>query len=486
MSRNSSPTYREALKVAVVIIVVLATGCKKGQSAAAQQQAPPPPVVQVATVKKEPVSIYRDYAAELKPVQTVEIRTRVNGTLESVDFAEGSMVHQGQVLFQIDPQPYEAEITSATATLARARAGVSQAQGRVAESRGALAQAQARLNKAKTQVNLQESQAQMARAEATLQAAEREVRRLYPLKDQGAVPGQQYDQAVDRRDVAKADRDAVKAQLTNTKVSDRADVGVAQADVTSAQANLQSAYAAVEVAQAEVQAAQGAVDTARINLGYTTIRAPFTGFIGRLNLDRGTMIVMGNAVLATLNSADPIYADFSVSEQEYLNLKEGLGFAGSPFTLILTNGDVYAKNGEFVLTENKVDAATGSLLVRARFENPKYLLKPGGFGRVKMKIQDIADAVVVPQKAIFSNQSLKAVYVVKSDNTLEMRSLELGDSVDGKTVVKSGLKGGETIVVEGLMKVRPGVTVSPEKVADKPALKAQPNQAGLSNTRKVG
>lgn len=476
----------------LLLLGALLAGCGKGGGGASggppgAGATPPPPGVEVAVVKRENVSIFRDYTAELKPVQTVEIRTRVGGTLDSVHFAEGSMVQQGQVLFQIDPDPYYADIKAAEATLAKAQAGVSQAEGRVLEASGAVGQARARLQKARTQVNFQETQASLARAEANLEAAEREVRRYAPLKEQGAVPGQQYDQAVDRRDVAKAERDAVKAQLTNTRVNDQADVGVAEADLQSALANEESSRAAVEAARAEVLSARNELERAHLYLSYTTIKAPFTGFIGRLNLDRGTMIVQGNAVLATLNSADPIYADFSIGEPEYLELKKGNGFSGSPFGLTLTNGQVYSESGQFVMTENNVDAKTGALVVRARFANPDYLLKPGGFGRVKMKNHEDDNAVVIPQKAISANQSLSSVYIVDKDNTVQPRTIELGDRVGAdQVVVTKGLEGGETIVVDGLQKIRPGVKVTPEKEGAKPTDPGPAKKAGLESPSKAG
>ncbi len=417
----------------------------------------------MAEVQRRDVTVYREYPAEFSPVQTVQIRTRVGGTLESVHFAEGSMVRQGQVLFQIDPQPYLADIKAAEAALAKAMAGVSLAEGRVSEARGAVGQAQARLRKARTQVNFQEAEAALARAEATLQAAEREVQRYAPLREQGAVPGQQYDQAVDRRDIARAERDAVKAQLANTRVNDQADVGVAEADLQSAEANLLSYQASVESARAEVLAAETELQRARLYLDYTTIKAPFTGFVGRLNLDQGTMIVQGNAVLAELSSADPIYADFTIAEPEYLAINSRGGFAGAPFALTLTNGEAYPREGEFVLTESSVDAKTGALLVRTRFPNPDFMLKPGGFGRVKMMGQQIDDAIVIPQKAVFSNQSLSSVYVLGKDNTVEPRTVELGERVDADVVVSKGLEAGETIVVDGLQKARPGAKVEPKK-----------------------
>ena len=357
-------TNKYLVSIALLLVSISTiVGCSDKSKGPAAGGAPPPPVVQVVDAKKESVSVFRDYTAELKAVQTVDIRTRVGGTLESVHFVEGSMVQEGQVLFQIDPAPYYSDIAAAEAALAKAEAGVAQAKGQVAQARGAVSQAEARLQRARTQVNFQETQADLARAQATLDAAEREVRRYKPLQEQGAVPGQQYDQAVDRRDVARAERDVVAAQLTNTKVSDQADVGVARADLESARAALKSAEASVQAAQAVVLDAKNNVDKAHLYLSYTTIKAPFTGFIGRLNLDRGAMIVQGNAVLASLSSADPIYADFSISEAEYLELQQGQGLSGSPFGLTLADGEPYSESGEFVLAENNVDAKTGTLIL---------------------------------------------------------------------------------------------------------------------------
>ena len=181
------------------------------------------------------------------------------------------------------------------------------------------------------------------------------------------------------------------------------------------------------------------------------------------------MIVQGNAVLATLNSADPIFADFSIAEEEYLDLKRRGTLADFPFGLTLTNGQLYSEQGDFVLTENSVDSSTGELVVRTRFGNPSYLLKPGGFGRVTMKNHEVENAIVIPQAAVFANQSLQSVYVVGQDQTVEPRTVELGDRVGDRFVVRKGLEVGETIVVNGLQKVRPGSKVTPEPVKEKAA-----------------
>lgn len=448
----------------VPLALLLVGGCSdRSSTPAGGGAAPPPPTVEFAQVKRESVSVYHEYTAELKPVKTVDIRTRVGGTMESAHFVEGSVVQEGQVLFQIDPQPYYADIREAEGALARAEAVVAQSKGQVAQAQGALGQAQARLTRARTQVNLQESRAELMRAQATLDAAEREVKRYEPLKTQGAIPGQQYDQAVDRRDVAKAERDAVKAQLANTRVADVADVGVAEADVKSARANVQSAQASVLAAEAEAQTARDNLDKAKLYLSYTTIRAPFTGAIGRLNLDPGTMVVQGNAVLATLSASDPIYADFQIPEEEYLRLAQSSGFDSAPFGLKLSNDTEYSEEGEFVLLERNVDSNTGTVLVRTRFRNGDSLLKPGGFGRITMRQEQLDDALTIPQEAVVSNQNLSSVFVVNDDNTVAQRTIKLGNAVKSDFIVTDGLKEGERVVVDGLQKVRPGATVAPEK-----------------------
>lgn len=448
----------------VPLVLIAGVGCTS-QDTPAPAGAPPPPTVHFTPVKRQTVSLFNEYTSEVKPVRTVDIRTRVGGTLESANFVEGSLVQQGQVLFQIDPQPYHADIRAAEGALARAEAVVAQSRGQVAQAQGALGQAQARLEQARNQVDLQESEADLLRAEATLTAAEREVKRYQPLETEGAIPGQQYDQAVDRRDIAKAERDALKARVANTKVSNIADVGVARADVETARANVQSAQAQVLASQAEVQTARDALDKANLYLSYTTIRAPFSGIIGRLNLDPGTMIVQGNAVLATLSSIDPMYADFSVPEEEYLRLAESTGFGSSPFTLKLSDGQTFSQEGEFVLVERNVDSKTGTVLVRTRFQNAKGLLKPGSFGRITMKKDQLIDALVIPQKAVVSNQSLNSVFVVDDDNTVAQKTVQLGEAVESNFVVTEGLEEGERVLIDGLQSVRPGATVVPEKAS---------------------
>ena len=432
--------------VTLLLLAGVLAGCSTDGPVQAQPSGQQPPTeVVTGTVQRKPVQVHAEYPAQLKALETADIRSRVEGTLLNYTFREGGVVLKGQVLFQIDPRPYEA-------TVATARGQLSQANGRLISSQGRLAQARAQLRRAQTQVNLEQVNDEVARSKANLEAARREVERYRPLVGQGAIPGQRFDEVKDQYEVARAEYETVTARYKNTRVSDRAEVGVAQADVQSAQADVIAAQAAVQTAQAELQAAE-------LNLSYCVIRAPFGGVIGTLGVDPGSLIIPGQTRLATLSRNAAIYADFPVSETEYLKLSRDDRFQDNNYTLRLADGTEYPETGEFVLVDRELNQDTGTLTVRARFPNASGLLKPGGFGRVQMLTEELADAVVIPQKALTSLQSLDAVFVVGPDNKVEQRQITLGPRLEDEIVVTEGLKPGEKLVVEGLQKVRPGVTV---------------------------
>ncbi len=431
--------------VALLLVGVFA-GCANQKPAQAPSGGEQPPTeVVTGTVKQKPVEVHAEYPAQLKAVETADIRSRVEGVLLNYTFQEGGVVLKDQVLFQIDPRPYEAEV-------ATARGELSQANGRLVAARGRLAQSRAQLKRAQTQVNLEQVDAEVARAKANLEAARREVERYRPLVAQGAIPGQRFDEVKDSFDVAQAEYENVAARKKNTRVSDRADVGVAEADVQSAQAEVVAAQAAVQTAQARLQKAE-------LNLSYCVIRAPFNGVIGTLGVDPGSLVIPGQTRLATLSRNATLYADFPVSETEYLKLSRDNRFQNNSYSLTLADGTEYQEPGKFVLVDRELNQDTGTLTVRAKFPNPEGLLKPGGFGRVRMLKERLADAVVIPQKALTTLQSLDAVYVVNQENKVEQRQITLGPRLEGEIVVTEGLKPGEKLVVEGLQKVRPGVTV---------------------------
>jgi len=415
---------------ALLCWLLAAAGCR-GESAAVQQrrQAGPPPGVVVAEVMRRTVPVYGEYVAQTVANSTVDIQARVEATLESVRFVEGGPVKKEQVLFELDKRTYNAQVQAA---------------------RAALSKAEADLVYARQQVETQRVKAQLTQSEAQLAKAGQDVERLRPLIKEDAVPQQDFDNAVAAQNVAQAQVDAARAQLSNTQLTERT-----QVDIT----------------QAAVQSAKAALTQAELNLSYCTIRSPIDGVSGRKKYSVGNLVGKGEATtLVTVSAADPIWADFSVSELDYLrfakrqqalNTTPREGAAVLDFELLLADNTVFPHKGKFLLGERGLDPKTGTLTVRTQFPNPELLLRPGQFGRVKVVLEEKPSAVLVPQRAVIELQSVKSVLVVGADNKVALKSITAGDRHEQYFVVNDGLQGGERVIVEGQLKVRPGMTVTP-------------------------
>lgn len=227
-----------------------------------------------------------------------------------------------------------------------------------------------------------------------------------------------------------------------------------------------------EKADADVQAAQAAVDAAALDLTFTQVRAPITGVAGKAEITTGNYVSSGTTLLARLVSVDPVYVRFEGDEAAYLkqaqyaraHAKDGRA-AAQPVDVGLANEDGYPHQGELVFTDNELNAATGTIAARAKLANHDRLFTPGLFARVRLGEGASYTAVLVKDGAIGTDQNRRYVYVVKSDDTVEYRPVELGSLIDGLRVVKSGLTPGETVVVNGLQRVRPGAPITPERVA---------------------
>jgi membrane fusion protein (multidrug efflux system) len=418
---------------AIVLMFLLAACAKKEPPPAAP---PPPPVVVAPAVQKD-VPVYIESVAQTVAEDTVDIKARVAGVLQTMQFEEGKPVKKGDVLFTIDPQEYDAALLGAKAKLAKAEAD---------------------LKLANEQVTVRTAEARVAQSKARLRKAETDVARLTPLAAADAVPEQDLDDAKAALDVAKADLDAANSDLVNAKLMEQ--VGIL-------------------LAKAEVEGAKAAVTDAELNLGYCTITSPIDGLVGRTAVSTGNLVGRGEStLLATVSSVDPIRASFTISEQEYLRLGKTRSERDEPraFHLTLADGKAYPHEGKLVVAEREVDIRTGTLVVEASFKNPDQLLRPGQFGRVKVVAEVIKDAVVVPQRAVMEQQGAKIVYVVKPDKTVEMRTLKLGERDGDMVVAREGLKAGENVIVEGMMKARPGQPVNPtdEKAAAAQAKAAEP------------
>lgn len=395
------------------------------------------PKVVVATATKQDITMADEWTAETVASKTIEIRPQVTGTLMAYTFREGAEVGPGQLLFSIDPAQFEADLLMAKADLYKAQAAYEQAL---------------------TQVDLKKALAELASAKARLIKTQQDVDRYTPLAKTLVIPQQTLDNAVAQRDVALAQVQANQAQVENTRINTRGQI--------------QSTRAQVDAAKAQVLSKE-------IRLGYCTIMSPARGIIGKLEVDPGNLVSPeGPTPLATISQNDPIYAQFSISEDEYIRISKLIADIQSgrltqrrreaPFQLLMADGTTYRRRGRFMMAERGLDTKTGTLMLRAIFDNPEGLLKPGQFARIRIVDREIKGAVLVPQVAVTEMQADQAVMVVGPDKKVATRIVETNGTYKDYFIITSGVKAGEMVIVEGIQKVRPGMTVDPTEQEDVP------------------
>jgi membrane fusion protein (multidrug efflux system) len=426
---------RRAGWLAGALLLAATAGCERNSGASAKTAAAPPPPTEVvvAAVEQRPVSIVRDFTARTEAVPTVEVRARVPGVLEQVLFQEGTEVKQGQELFVLQQAEYRAALETARAQLAKAHAD---------------------LTRARDASVVERSRAQLAQREADLEKAKQDVARYRPLAEARAIPQQDLDTSVAAEKVAGAAVDTFAAQLKDTELSQRTQV---------------------QLAEAAVEAGKASVTQAELNLGYTTIRSPITGIIGKVNVDRGNLVGKAEpTLLTTVSSVHPIYVDFSVGEADYLRMArrvkldpQGRVQEGQfRLELFLTDDRPLPHKGRVVFVDRAVDARTGTIAVRAEFPNPDKIIRPGQFARVRGVVEERPNAILVPQRAVQEQQGTRTTLVVEGDK-VALRPVKLDERIGDFFVVTEGLKPGERVVVEGVQRVRPGMQV--KAVAGKPA-----------------
>jgi len=417
------------------------------------QAAAAPPEVQVIQVQQQDVPVYSEWIGTTDGMINADIKAEVSGYLLRQDYKEGSFVEKGQLMFELDPRPFQA-------ALDQARGQVAQYQGQLEAANAQAAQADAQVAQANSLIL--QNQAQVAQAEAAQVKAQLDVNKYTPLYEQRAVTRQDLDNAVQANNVAKAQVSAAKAT-----------VETARAQLKSAQAQIKTANAAMATAHGLIKNAEAAVRTAELNLSFTRIIAPISGVAGVAQAQVGDLINSSSAALTTISAVDPIKVYFSLSEVDYLAFtkrrlisgRAGANNANIELQLMLSDGTEYPHKGSFYLADRQVDPKTGSLKLAGVFPNPDNILRPGQYGRVRAITDRKENAIVIPQRAVTELQGNYQVAVVGAENKIEMRAVKVGDRIDSNWVIEDGLKPGENIVVEGLQKIKPGVQVNPVQFA---------------------
>ena len=382
----------------LAVILALGLGTSLAGCKAPPPPPPAPPAVTVAPVLERDVAEWDEFSGRLEAVDQVDIRPRVSGYIKRVTFTDGREVRKGEVLFEIDPRPYQADLDRA--------------------------------------------QAQLEQARTAAELAEREVGRAERLVKVQAISREEFDSR------------------------------------TSAQAN----------GVAAVRAAEAAVETARLNLGWTRVRSPIAGRVSRADVTEGNLVQAAPpdaTLLTTVVSLDSVYLYFDSDEQTYLRYSGRAAAAGTrgwrdarfPVYLGLANEDGFPHAGRLDFVDNRIDPASGTIRTRAIFSNRDRRFTPGLFARVKLVGGQHEPTLLVRDAAIGTDQDRKFVLVLGKGDSLEYRPVEIGRLADGLRTVQKGVAAGDKVVVNGLMRVRPGVKVTPTVVAMVPDSSGARNSA---------
>ena len=402
----------------IVTSMLTATGCSTVESS---PKAAPPLTVAVAEVEQKDIPIYSEWIGTLDGFVNADIKAQVSGYLVKQEYTEGSFVKRGQLLFQIDPRPFEASLEQAEGQLA-------QAQGQLAQARAQLAQAEA----------------QVAVAQANQGRLQLDVDRYTPLAQQQAITQQDLDNATQNNIAAKAQLQAAQAQV-------------------------ETARAQITASTAAVQSARATVDAARINLGFTRLTSPIEGIPGVAQQQVGALVSPASGPITTVSTLDPIKVYFTVSEQEYLEYRRRFPTAEKvhandrqlELELILGDGVTYPHKGKFHFADRQVDVRTGAIRMAGLFPNPDNVLRPGQYGRVRTSTRTQQEALLVPQQAVIDLQGTRQLAVLDSNNKVSIRAIKLGETVGRDWIVREGIQPGERVIVEGVQKVRQGTLVNP-------------------------
>jgi membrane fusion protein, multidrug efflux system len=384
-------------------LAVMLSGC--GQAQQTKQAAPPPPTVTVATPIKRTIVDHDEYVGRFVAIEAVEVRARVSGYLDKVHFTDGQIVKQGDLLFTIDPRPFQNTLDQARANLQTAKSNLTYTEGDLAR-------------------------------------------------------GQQL-------------------------VRDR----------TIAEQTFEQRAMAKRNAEASVAANEATVRQAELDLQFTELRAPVTGRIGDRRVSPGNLVAGGsgtptNTMLATIVSTDPIRFEFTFDEASFLRYervqresRSGESWSSLPVMLKLIDEKDFVHRGRMDFVDNVIERASGTIRGRAQFANADGLFTPGMFARVQLAGSAPYEALLIPDAAVGTEQARKYVLVVGPDNMVSQKYVTLGQIDDDLRVIKSGINADDHIIVNGLMRARPGAKVNPQQQGAAPSAAAPAGTGGTQSAK---
>ena len=422
------------LALAAALAVTL-TGCPRDTAESKQAPRALPVPVAVASVEEKTVAVQVQAIGTVEAYSVVSVKAQVGGELMRVHFKEGQDVRTGDLLFTIDARPFEAALA--------------QAQANLAKDMGQIQQARAALDRDRAKVS--QTRAALARDQAQAKNAEVEARRYAELLKRGLIAQEQADQF---RTTAES--------LSHTVLADEA---------------------AVKSAEQAVRADEAAVDTAKIQLGYTTIRSPIDGRTGSLMLHEGNVVRASSAAdspLVVINQIQPTYVSFTIPQQQLPAVQRYMG-GGKLEVRALPAGEPQPQRGVVTFIDNAVDQTTGTIRLKAVFANEERRLWPGQFVNVELTLTTEPNAIVVPSAALQSGQQGQYVFVIKEDSTVEVRRVVVKRTQGSETVIADGLRAGESVVVDGQPRLVAGAKVEvrrPGRPGESPAPKPPAGRAG--------
>lgn len=331
--------------------------------------------ISVAVVNSVDITRYSEFSGRLRAVEDVEVRPRVSGIIDAVNFTEGDTVEKGKVLFVIDRRPFQAAYNTAAAAVVA--------------------------------------------AESSVKLAEREIKRARALLAERALSQREFDER----------------------------------------------QSALDNARATLSGAQAQKDLYALDLEFSEVRAPITGRIGRPEITVGNTVRANEDVITTMQSINPVYVDFDIDEATYLGLMKSVRIDNNstnmPVAMALADETEFTRQGRIKSFDNQLLATSGTMRVRAEFDNTDGLLTPGLFARVRLGTADKTQAIIINDSAINTDQSKRFVYVVGDDGTVQYREVKLGAMHPKGRIIADGLQAGDKIVVNGLLRARPGMKVTP-------------------------